>query len=362
MAKTPDSRDLPPVVERPDQLTPAWLAAVLGTGDSPAAVDRVTAEPVGTGQMSVTLRVRLGGHDGRSRTVIVKLARPEVASGPIARAAYAKEIAFYTELAPDLPVRTPRCHHAAIADDASAFTLVLDDLVDSRPGDQIEGCPVPAAEAAVVNLAALHGPTWCREEIADRPWLSSADPSLTAEALAPLLEAAADQFADRFAGELTVGERAVLDASRRVLAPWMIAPAPTFAVVHGDYRLDNLLFPLGDPGKVAAVDWQTVGIAQPGRDLAYFLGTCLAVDDRRRHEQELVARYHGALSAQGVDDYPLGQCMDDYRAGMLHGPLIILLGRFTATTTERGDAMFLAMWRRCSAAIIQLGTLDLLSG
>jgi len=262
-------------------------------------------------------------------------------------------------LAPQLPVCTPRSHYAAIADDASAFTLVLDDLADSRPGDQIEGCPVPAAEAAVVNLAALHGPTWCREEIASRPWLST-DPSLTAEALAPVLEAAADQFADRFSGDLTDGERAVLDASRQVLAPWMIASAPTFAVVHGDYRLDNLLFALGDPGKVAAVDWQTVGIAQPGRDLAYFLGTCLAVHDRRRHEHELVARYHGALAAQGVDDYPLDQCIDDYRAGMLHGPLIILLGRFTASTTQRGDAMFLAMWRRCSAAIVELGTLDLL--
>jgi Ecdysteroid kinase-like family len=361
MANTHDTNDLPSVVERPDQLTPAWLAAALGAGDSPAAIGPVTAEPVGTGQMSVTLRVRLDGEGNGGRSVIVKLARPEVASGPIARMAYAKEIAFYTELAPALPVRTPRCHHAAIADDASAFTLVLDDLVDSRPGDQIQGCPVAAAEAAVVNLAALHGPTWCAEEIARRAWLTT-DPSLSAEALAPVLEAAADQFADRFAGELTVGERAVLDASRQVLAPWMVAPAPTFAVVHGDYRLDNLLFSLGDAGKVAAVDWQTVGIAQPGRDLAYFLGTCLAVDDRRRHEDDLVARYHGALAAQGVDDYSLDQCMDDYRAGMLHGPLIILLGRFTATTTDRGDAMFLAMWRRCSAAITELGTLDLLPG
>jgi hypothetical protein len=108
------------------------------------------------------------------------------------------------------------------------------------------------------------------------------------------------------------------------------------------------------------VDWQTVGIAQPGRDLAYFLGTCLSIDDRRRHEHELVALYQGHLAAYGVGGYPLDQCVDDYRAGMLHGPLIILLGRLTATTTERGDAMFLAMWRRCSAAIGELGTLDLL--
>jgi Ecdysteroid kinase-like family len=359
MADTSDSQPARPVVERSDQLTPGWFADVLSSDGSPAVVDRVTAEEVGTGQMSVTLRVRLEADGARSRTVITKLARPEIAAGPLARAAYAKEIAFYTELAPRLPVRTPRCHHAAIADDGSSFTLVLDDLADSCPGDQIVGCPVPAAEAAVANLAALHGPTWCDGEIAGRSWLS-ADPSLTAEALAPVLELAADQFGDRFAAELTVEERAVLDASRRVLAQWMVAPAPTFAVLHGDYRLDNLLFSIDDPGKVAAVDWQTVAISQPGRDLAYFLGTCLPIDDRRQHEHELVARYHGHLVAHGVEDYPLGQCVDDYRAGMLHGPLIILLGRLTATTTERGDAMFRAMWRRSSAAITELGTLDLL--
>jgi len=359
MADTSDSHPARPVVERPDQLTPGWFSDVLSSDGSPAVVDRVTAEEVGTGQMSVTLRVRLEATGARSRTVITKLARPEIAAGPLARAAYAKEVAFYTELAPGLPVRTPRCHHAAIADDASSFTLVLDDLAESRPGDQIEGCPVPAAEAAVANLAALHGPTWCDEDIADLPWLSG-DPSLTAEALAPVLELAVDQFGDRFAAELTAGERVVLDASRRVLAGWMVAPAPTFAVVHGDYRLDNLLFATDDPGQVAAVDWQTVAIAQPGRDLAYFLGTCLSADDRRRHERDLIAGYHGHLTAHGVDDYPLEQCIDDYRAGMLHGPLIILLGRLTATTTERGDEMFLAMWRRCSAAITELGTLELL--
>ena len=235
MADTSDPHPAPPVVERPDQLTPGWFSHVLASDGSPAVVDRVTAEEVGTGQMSVTLRVRLEADGGASRTVITKLARPEIAAGPLARAAYAKEIAFYTELAPRLPVRTPGCHHAAIADDGSSFTLVLDDLAESRPGDQIEGCPVPAAEAAVANLAALHGPTWCDEEIAGRPWLSG-DPSLTADALAPVLEMAADQFGDRFAAELTVGNAR---CSTRRAASWRTGwshrrpPSPSFTATTG---------------------------------------------------------------------------------------------------------------------------------
>jgi hypothetical protein len=357
-AMTTQPTPVPAVVERPEQLTAAWFDAVLGAAGTPASVERVTAAPVGTGQMAQTLRVRLDRADGHHTTVIVKLARPEVASGPLARSAYAKEIAFYAELAARLPVRTPCCHHAAIADDAASFTLVLDDLAGAVPGDQIAGCPVAHAEAAVVNLAALHGPTWCDAELTGRPWLAG-DPSLTPEMLVPVLDLAADQFAERFTGDLEHHERAVLDASRGVLAPWMLAASETFAVIHGDYRLDNLLFPVDDPAGVAVVDWQTVSIAPAARDLAFFLGTGMAVDDRRRHERDIVATYHEALAGHGVERYSFDQCFGDYRRGMLHGPLIILLGRLTATATDRGDEMFRAMWRRAAAAITDLGTLEL---
>ena len=73
------------------------------------------------------------------------------------------------------------------------------------------------------------------------------------------------------------------------------------------------------PG-VAAVDWQTVALGLPARDVAYFLGTSLAVDDRRAHEQALVAAYHGALAGHGVGGYTLDECWDDYRFGLPPGP------------------------------------------
>ena len=52
-----------------------------------------------------------------------------------------------------------------------------------------------------------------------------------------------------------------------------LGPTP-FAVIHGDYRLDNLMFPPDGDG-VVALDWQTVGVGPPARDIAYFLGTSL---------------------------------------------------------------------------------------
>jgi aminoglycoside phosphotransferase (APT) family kinase protein len=49
-----------------------------------------------------------------------------------------------------------------------------------------------------------------------------------------------------------------------------------------------------DPDKmsVTVVDWQTITLGLPARDLAYFLGTSLETSLRERMEPELVKVYH----------------------------------------------------------------------
>jgi hypothetical protein len=349
------NRPDPAVIDDVGQLTPSWFDAVLGAAGSPA-VDSVATEPVGTGQMAATVRARLGLADGTERSVVVKYARSGETSA-MAGMAYGKEVAFYAELGHRVAIRTPACHYAAAADEAQRFVLVLEDMADARQGDQIAGCTVEQAEAALVNLAGLHGPTWCDAELAESSWLRT-DPAIDAGFLAPVIEVAADAFAERFAAELDGTESAVLESSRELLAPWVFDTAGHFAVTHGDYRLDNLLFATGS-SSVTAVDWQTAATGPAARDLAFFLATSVEVDVRRRYEDELVAAYHRALTGHGVTGYSLDDCLADYRVGMLHAPLIILLGRLTAGVTDRGDTMFRAMWRRSAAAIDDHGTLDL---
>ena len=60
------------------------------------------------------------------------------------------------------------------------------------------------------------------------------------------------------------------------------APDRVHGLVHGDYRLDNMLF--GEPGAdrpLTVVDWQTVTWGPAMTDVAYFLG-CALPDDLRR--------------------------------------------------------------------------------
>ncbi|PRC52853.1 phosphotransferase, partial [Mycobacterium sp. ITM-2017-0098] len=56
----------------------------------------------------------------------------------------------------------------------------------------------------------------------------------------------------------------------------------TRGLVHGDFRLDNMLF--GQEGAdrpLTVVDWQTVTWGPAFTDVAYFLGCALPIEQRR---------------------------------------------------------------------------------
>ena len=100
----------------------------------------------------------------------------------------------------------------------------------------------------------------------------------------------------------------------------------TQTFVHGDVRLDNVMFGAGDQHAVTLLDWQAVMVSNPAHDLSYMLSQSLDVETRRAHEAELVEYYHSALLRNGVSDYSLEQFYDDYDVGVLFlfsYPLII---------------------------------------
>ena len=116
--------------------------------------------------------------------------------------------------------------------------------------------------------------------------------------LGSITENAAEVFSTRYADELG-DDAATLRQSAALTGRWAAIDTGTTALVHGDYRLDNLMFPDAHDGVgdgVSTVDWQTLAIGPPGRDLAYFLATSLFVDDRRAHERALLQEYVDELA------------------------------------------------------------------
>ncbi|OHV25450.1 aminoglycoside phosphotransferase [Parafrankia soli] len=334
------------IVDDPNTVTPEWMTGALRRGGTDTEVVGLRHQPVGRGQ---------------------------IAPG------YRSEVGYYTRFAPSARIRVPRCWSADISADGRSFTLVLEDGHPARPGLQVEGCDVRQAEAALRNLAGLHGPFWNKPDLADgADWLRRTDEAALGF-LSEVFAGAVAPFLDRFRDRLAPTDTDTLLRTADLLARWGRHVGTRHTLIHGDYRLDNLLFTepraageshesaeshgLTASREVTALDWQSLEIGFAGRDVAYFLATALPPALRRAQEKNLVRTYHERLVRMGVDDYPLDECFRDYRLGTPQAPLLTVLGSVYATNepTESSDRMFLSMITNACAAIRDLGTLDLLA-
>jgi Ecdysteroid kinase-like family len=295
---------------------------------------------------------------------------------------YEREVDFYRDFAPVLRTGTTnipamnvaRCWAAEFDADSQTTILVLDDLAPAEQGDQIAGCSVDDALTAVLQAAILHAKFWESPLLISTPWLKDPlDPERAAMLdgmLGMFWPAFKERYADRLTdGMCTLGDRISTTASR-----WVLSRTGPFTLVHGDYRLDNLLYsptpsltspaPSADgraPGSFAvAVDWQTPAIGMGGIDIGYFVGAGLLVEERREHERDLVKQWHDALCTYGVTGYSLDDAWDDYRHGQFSGFIVAVVASMITERTERGDEMFWAMAGRHLTTALETNAADLL--
>lgn len=346
----------------PHDVTSEWLSAVLSARGQPVEVASVDVVPVGTGQTGATYRVTARYTDNPGElpgTFVIKLPAGDDAVRDRVVLGYRSECAFYQDVADRVRIPIPECFHCEINADATEYALLLADRAPAVQGDQIAGCDEQQARLAVTALAGLHAPTWCGEK-----WLTFPGLAMTqldeagAKGMGDIARMCADTTVERLGGQLGDADCETLTAALGLITPWVSAPLGRFSLIHGDYRLDNMLFS-PDEKQIWVVDWQTLGVGLPARDLAYFTATSLRPELRSAIEADLVAAYHDALLGHGVTDYDRETCWQDYRFGMLQAPLICAFGLVFATGTDRGDDMFVTMLRRACQAIRELGSLEL---
>jgi hypothetical protein len=223
----------------------------------------------------------------------------------------------------------------------------------------MKGCSVDEAALALEALPGLHAPHWGSGALAAEGWLGVR--LAAAQGLGAIYDALVEPFAARFAERL---DPEVIAAARRLrgrVPAWIARDAEPYTLLHGDYRIENMLF--GAPGAgfaLAVVDWQTVQIGPGLSDVAYFLGAGLPVELRRKHEVELVRGYRDSLSAQGVD---LGwnRCWTEYRTHAFAGLHMAVVASQLVGRDPRSDEMFCVMAERHAAHALDLESFDLLT-
>jgi aminoglycoside phosphotransferase (APT) family kinase protein len=340
----------------PADITASWLSKVLRT-----AIAGVNVDPIGTGQTGATYRVIATYAQAVElpSSFVVKLPSQDDTVRERVAPAYRAEHAFYREVAHTVAVPLPTVYHCAIDRDGVDFVLVMADMAPAVQGNQIAGCTPVQAQLAVEALAGLHGPRWC-----DPAWLEFSDAPMPkpdrdfARGMGELVHWATDVTIESLGDRLPSEDQDTLLEVTGLIEGWLLLEADRFTLLHGDYRIDNMLFDLADT-TITIVDWQTLTVGLPARDLSYFLGTSLQPELRKMHEHRLVSQYHDALRAHGVHDYPDTECGRDYRLGMLQIPLLTTLGFATSAATDRGTDMVVAMLHRGCRAIRELDTLDL---
>ena len=351
----------PEVIVDPGDLTAEWLTSALRRHGLDVTVRSFHSEPVGTGQMAHNERIFLDYEteaQSAPRTAVGKFPAPgEQSRAAGARGAYRAETLFYTELAASLPIRTPDCFYGAISDDHTTFTLLLEDLAPARQGDQIGGGSDAEIEAAVRNLAGLHAPRWNDPSLDQLDWAFQSG----SDEFALYIEMGTPVFIERYQSRLSEEDAATLRSYAAGVRRWLEIRPTEKTLVHGDYRLDNLMFDAsGGVVSVAAVDWQTLSVGCGGQDLAYLLGNSSPPEQRRGHESHMLEVYRESMSALGVER-SADEVYADYVYGSFHGPAITMLGSLSVEQTDRGDEMFMVMAHRATAQIRELNALDLIS-
>jgi hypothetical protein len=357
------------VAARPQDVDAAWLTLALrraGSLGAAASVAEVVARPVGHGLIGDSFRFEVT-YDGDAPGAPASLVGKFPAVDPVSKAAgvslnlYAREVAFYREMAATVKIAIPHAYVAEIDPANGDFTLLFEDLTPARHGDQLSGCSLEDAETAMLEAAALHGPRWGDPSLMTLEWLNSR-PAANGSIL-DILPGVVAGFRERYQDLLEPNHMAVCEALPGVWAKVNADTSAPPAIMHGDFRLDNILFDVqGGRRRMATLDWQTVGIGPALVDVAYFLSAGLPPDVRRANEDALVRRYHAELLRLGVKDYRWDACWRDYRRFAVNGVFMAVFSAMVVERTPRGDQMFMTMARGACAQVLDHGAFSFWGG
>ena len=342
-------------------VTTEWLADCLGK--KPASMQ---VEPMGegVGMMSSLARIHLTWPEGADmpKSLIFKFPAENENNRLVARQyyLYVKEVSYYRDLAPQTSAKSPKIYASELGDDQNFF-LLMEDASDYRMGDQVTGASLEECQLCVDFLGKLHADFWGKVD--DIAWLPNISGSDNARTLVLGCEAGWEQMLEYFGEQVpdSINERRA-DYLAAISHLQELLDQPPRTLVHGDFRMDNMLFgqtPEHEP--LLVVDFQGPLKGNGMHDFAYLLSHSVQTEVRRNHEKALVQRYVEVLQAAGVRDYNFAKAWQDYRTGVLYiWTIAVVIAGTLDPSNDRGFAWMSKMVERNVAALEDLNCLALL--
>jgi aminoglycoside/choline kinase family phosphotransferase len=305
------------IPDGPEAMTPAWLTTALRVSGvlTDAVVTAVTWQPL-SAQGWTTQMARLAvTYDapvaGLPATLVTKSAAQDASTRVFFGRFYAREVAFYQRVAPEVPLRVPRCYYAAYEAATHAHVLLLEDLAPVLADDLLHGVSADVAAAYTRAIAALHAHWWEHARLLD---------------LMRYFPAHGGRFAADYAASLTCGLAVMrpwlmpttatlaMALQRHLQARWDDQQAAPRTLIHWDAQAANFLRPARAGAREVVVDWQNCVVGRGIWDVARFCVMSLPPGTRRAAQADLVALYAETLGAHGVQGYSFAQCFTHYQA------------------------------------------------
>lgn len=337
------------------ELTADWFSDILGRtrNATVTSVDR-SIIGAGIGFLGELHRCQLSwdrADEELPGSVIVKIPSKTLANRSVGEGlmAYEREIIAYRDLGDQLGVRMPEHYHSNLDPDPAPwldtpirvlferlpiggvnwvilqflklsgkskrrYLLVMEDIADARSPTQVAGGSLADALQALEVLAGFHAHNWQSSKPAEaspRIWPLSRVPKVWQASYVRCRDEFISQFGEMLGPDVIKRLDQVqieLPAMLEVLGsdPWTL--------LHGDYRLDNLMY--RPDGELVVLDYQLLGLGRPGWDVAYFITTALTAD-HRDEEGQMLRHYHDALVAKGVSSYSYDDLVADTEATKL---------------------------------------------
>jgi Ecdysteroid kinase-like family len=321
---------------QPSELTATWLTEQLqnaGVLDG-AVVTDVSLTPIGegVGMLGVLTRVELTYDRVAPRaptSVVAKFATTNEANRAVAM-------------------------HFRVYEREARFLRVMEDLSGYEMGDQVQGCTAALARTVLDAVAPVHARFWGAVDDPIVGFVPRVDGDTQIAGISGGCEAGWGPCVERFG--------AVIDDGIKAEGHRFVPAVPELhrmmgrrdqTVIHGDMRLDNLMFGRRDQQRpLVLLDWQGILVSSGAQDLAYLLTQNVTIDERRAHESEVVEHYHRRLVEHGVTGYQLEKLWDDYRLATLYmfAYAVVIAGTLDPSN-ERGARFMEQLIHRASAAV-----------
>ena len=284
-------------------------------------------------------------------SVVAKLPSADAQNHDVAKnfGYYAREAIFYRQLADLVDGLVPACLGVVDNPDGSV-SLVLEDRTDLRDADQVAGASPTQARQAVEAVALIHARTWEHPRLGAARLPTALDPEVAG--FGSLFDLTwpgfVSSFPDLVDAEIEARARHLIDGYD--LACAQLADPPN-CLVHGDFRLDNLLF---DSRAAILLDWQLASVGAGAYDLCRFLVGSLDPAGYDDLAAPLIDRYWQSLHDAGVSGYPRDRLDSDLRAAFItYLPIPVTVAVGVASVDERAARLKRVLAERLCAAILR---------